>query len=295
MLTGTERVVGGGGIGQAVGIHAIIDNVIRYAPDDHGEGLEVGELRITARIHFPKAVGDAGGGEDVGVGTVRDDGGTIGILGGGVVGIHEQDGGGGDAGEIVIGAGVIVGGDIAGGIGGADQIVIGFAGDETGQFDHVTGDERKIGDAEVEIGAVGAVTDEGGGGLGGLPGDGEDADIGGAGDGADGGRNEIGGGGGAPFAAAGVHVVGFQAVAIGNLNLAGGGGAGDGGDRAGEGAVIAQGVQQIGEALVLGEVGEEHADGVAGGAIGVKDFGLDLTGRGVGRTVEQDETGAEAE
>ena len=58
LLLSIQRIVGGRGVGQAIGVNSVVHLVIGYPPDDHRERLQVGELRITPRVHFPKSVTD---------------------------------------------------------------------------------------------------------------------------------------------------------------------------------------------------------------------------------------------
>ena len=124
LLLGAERVVRGCRVGKAVLIHAVVDDVIDHPPDDHREGLQVGELGRAALGDFPMREAEAGGGQGIGVGAVGNGGGTSDRI----VGIDQQDRRRGNADEAEIGAGVVVGGGVSGGVRRDDIEVIGLAG-----------------------------------------------------------------------------------------------------------------------------------------------------------------------
>src|ERR1019366_1105608 len=115
----------------------------------------------------------------------------------------------GDGDEVEVGARVVFRGGISRLIIGDDIEIVSLAGNELGQSDGMTGDERRIGGGEVE-GEIGAVTDDGAGWLGGLPRDGNDPDVHGGGHTADNGRGQVGQGRGDPLDAEAVNVIGFN-------------------------------------------------------------------------------------
>ena len=98
LLLGVESVVGGGRVGKAIFIHAVVDDVINHPPHDDRERLQVGELGRAAFGDFPMSEAEAGGSQRIGVSAIGNDGRTVHR----VVGIHQQDRWRGDGDETEI-------------------------------------------------------------------------------------------------------------------------------------------------------------------------------------------------
>ena len=152
--------------------------------------------------------------------------------------------------------------------------------------------QRQIGHAEIQIGAVRAVADDGSRRLARLPSDGEHADISGGSNGTDCRPHEIGHGARNSFRPARVKIIRLQIVSVGNLDLSRARRAGDGGDRTSECAVISRRVRQIRDRFVRGEIRHQHAHGVAGGAGGIEHLDLHDARRGVSRPIQENESRA---
>ena len=177
LLLGVQRIVRGGGVGQAVSVHAIVNDVISRPPDDHRKRRQVGELRSSARNHFPEPVTDARGGQNIGVNAVGNDCRAIRFFCRGIVGVHQKHRRCRHACESEERAGIVVRHGVSSGVGRNDEKEVGLVGDELAQFHDMTGHQSGVGDAEVQIGTVRSVADDGGSRLARLPGDGEHADF----------------------------------------------------------------------------------------------------------------------
>ena len=142
----------------------------------------------------------------------------------------------------------------------------------------MTGGKRGIGHRQVER-EVGAVTDDGVGRLGCLPGDGDDAEVNRCGHAADRGRHEVSHRGCCAVGAGAVNIARLDGVAMVNLQLPiHRGPTDDRRDRAREGAIVAGRLQNEVFSRRLGRALHQHADGIAGGPGGVEDRELDDAG-----------------
>ena len=149
LLLRVQRVVRRRRVGQTKIVHAIINRVVRQPPHHDRIRLEVSELRTAARVHFPKRVADTGGVQDVRVRAVGNRDGRVCVFGGGVVGVHQQNGRCRNANESEIRPTVVVRRAVARRVRRTHGIKIRLAGNQPRELHDVRSDKCVVRDGEI--------------------------------------------------------------------------------------------------------------------------------------------------